>query len=100
MSTVNDWANQQRGDDELGDRRRTQRAVRLGAQIATHQAAGLPGQTRSWERQCHLHLRENYDREAPQLVRQIGRYAHARQYRRMRAISYMLRSHAVSSPVR
>jgi IS5 family transposase len=28
-------------------------------------------------------LRQNYNREAPRLVRQIGRYAHARQYKRM-----------------
>lgn len=48
MSTVNDWANQQWGSAELGDKRRTQRAVRLGAQIAAQPDAGLPKQTRSW----------------------------------------------------
>ena len=29
-------------------------------------------------------LRQNYNREAPRLAAQIGRYAHAKQYRRMR----------------
>ena len=48
MSTVNDWANEQWGSAELGDKRRTQRAVRLGAQIAAQPDASLPGQTRSW----------------------------------------------------
>jgi transposase, IS5 family len=42
--------------------------------------------------QCSLKLRQNYNREAPRLVRQIGRYAHARQYRRMRAVLRTLRS--------
>jgi IS5 family transposase len=34
-------------------------------------------------RQCSLHLRQNYNREAPRLVQLIGRYAHAKQFRRM-----------------
>lgn len=29
-------------------------------------------------------LRQNYNREAPRLATQIGRYAHAKQYKRMR----------------
>lgn len=48
MPTVNDWAQQQWGNAELGDQRRTRRAVALGAQIATRPAAGLPGQSQSW----------------------------------------------------
>ncbi|MDR1709388.1 MAG: IS5 family transposase, partial [Candidatus Accumulibacter sp.] len=32
-----------------------------------------------------IELRQNYNRVAPRLARQVGRYAHARQYRRMRA---------------
>ena len=32
-----------------------------------------------------LPLRQNYNREAPRLAAQVGRYAHARQYRRMHA---------------
>ncbi|WP_295994068.1 IS5 family transposase [Rugamonas sp.] len=32
-----------------------------------------------------LTLRQNYNREAPQLAVQVGRYAHAKQYKRMRA---------------
>jgi IS5 family transposase len=31
-------------------------------------------------------LRQNYNREAPRLATQVARYAHARQYRRMRAV--------------
>ncbi len=31
-------------------------------------------------------LRQNYNREAPRLAAQVARYAHARQYRRMRAV--------------
>lgn len=31
-------------------------------------------------------LRQNYNREAPKLASQVARYAHARQYRRMRAV--------------
>lgn len=42
--------------------------------------------------QCSLHLRQNYNREAPRLVWQIGRYAHAKQFRRMRATLRTLRS--------
>ena len=43
-------------------------------------------------RQCSLHLRQDYNREAPRLVRQIGRYAHAKQFRRMRPALRTLRS--------
>lgn len=33
-----------------------------------------------------ISLRQNYNREAPRLAAQVARYAHARQYRRMRAV--------------
>jgi transposase, IS5 family len=39
-----------------------------------------------------LKLRQNYNREAPRLAGQIGRYAHAKQYRRMRKALRTLRS--------
>ena len=39
-----------------------------------------------------LKLRRNYNREAPHPVRQIGRYAHARQYKRMKKVMRTLRS--------
>lgn len=39
-----------------------------------------------------LPLRQNYNREAPRLAAQIGRYAHAKQYRRMRRSLRTLRS--------
>ncbi len=37
-------------------------------------------------------LRQNYNREAPRLAAQVGRYAHAKQYRRMRASLKSLRT--------
>lgn len=37
-------------------------------------------------------LRQNYNREAPRLAAQVGRYAHARQYRRMKAKLKSLRT--------
>jgi hypothetical protein len=43
-----DWAEQQFGQAELGDRRRTHRAVRLGAALAAEPAASLPRQTGDW----------------------------------------------------
>jgi IS5 family transposase len=39
-----------------------------------------------------LSLRQNYNREAPRLAAQIGRYAHAKQYRRMKKSLRTLRS--------
>lgn len=37
-------------------------------------------------------LRQNYNREAPRLALQVGRYAHAKQYRRMKASLKSLRT--------
>lgn len=37
-------------------------------------------------------LRQNYNREAPRLAAQVGRYAHAKQYRRMKASLKSLRT--------
>jgi hypothetical protein len=45
---VKEWAAQQWGATELGDKRRTARAVTLGAQLAANPAAQLPEQTGSW----------------------------------------------------
>lgn len=39
-----------------------------------------------------LTLRQNYNREAPRLASQIGRYAYAKQYKRMRKALRTLRS--------
>lgn len=39
-----------------------------------------------------IKLRQNYNREAPRLASQIGRYAHAKQYRRMKKSLRTLRS--------
>ena len=39
-----------------------------------------------------IQLRQNYNRQAPRLAGQVGRYAHAKQYRRMRATLKKLRT--------
>ena len=39
-----------------------------------------------------IDLRQNYNREAPRLAAQVGRYAHAKQYRRMKATLKSLRT--------
>lgn len=46
---VKDWAAQQWGAASLGDKRRTKRAVALGAQLAANPSAQLPEQTGSWK---------------------------------------------------
>jgi hypothetical protein len=48
LSSPQVWATQQFGQVDLGDRRRTRRAVRLAAQMARHPAASLPAQTGVW----------------------------------------------------
>jgi len=40
----------------------------------------------------NLQLRQNYNRQAPRMAAQIGRYAHARQFKRMRQALKALRS--------
>ena len=40
----------------------------------------------------HLQLRQNYNRQAPRMAAQIGRYAHAKQFKRMRKALKALRS--------
>jgi len=45
---IQQWAEQQWGQSKLGDKRRTARAVRLGASLAAQPAASLPAQTDSW----------------------------------------------------
>ena len=39
----------------------------------------------------HLQLRQNYNRQAPRMAAQIGRYAHAKQFKRMRKMLKALR---------
>ena len=39
-----------------------------------------------------IELRQNYNREAPRLAAQVGRYAHAKQYRRMKKTIKALRT--------
>jgi hypothetical protein len=41
------WAEKQWGSVQLGDQRRTRRAVKLGAQITANPSASLPKQTQS-----------------------------------------------------
>ena len=43
-----DWAEQEFGQTQLGDKRRTARAVRLGAALAANPNASLPTQTERW----------------------------------------------------
>lgn len=45
---VNQWAEQQFGECELGDARRTQRLVKYAAQVATRPDASTPQQTKGW----------------------------------------------------
>lgn len=45
---ITEWAEQQFGDCELGDRRRTKRLVKLATQAATMPDASTPKQTESW----------------------------------------------------
>jgi hypothetical protein len=45
---VNRWAEQQFGTCELGDRRRTKRAVRLAVAVAAHPDGSTPDQTETW----------------------------------------------------
>ncbi|MBK9313804.1 MAG: transposase [Acidobacteria bacterium] len=43
-----EWSTQQWGSAQLGDRRRTNRAVKLGAQLAAQPSSSIPNQTGSW----------------------------------------------------
>ena len=45
---VNQWAEEQFGECELGDARRTQRVVKLAVQAATFPDGSTPAQTESW----------------------------------------------------
>ncbi len=45
---VNRWAEEQFGECELGDKRRTRRAVKIGAQFAADPSASTTRQTESW----------------------------------------------------
>lgn len=45
---VNKWAQQHFGECELGDKRRTKRAVRLAAAVAAHPDGSTPDQTERW----------------------------------------------------
>jgi hypothetical protein len=48
LRTPQEWAAEQFGQLDLGDRRRTRRVVRLAGQMAGHPAASLPAQTGVW----------------------------------------------------
>ncbi|MDO9714574.1 IS4/Tn5 family transposase DNA-binding protein, partial [Paracraurococcus lichenis] len=48
MEDASSWAERQWGEVDLGDHRRTRRAVTVGAAMAAQPAAGLPGQMGSW----------------------------------------------------
>lgn len=46
---IEEWAQEQWGRAQLGDKRRTKRAVRVGALMAAQPSASLPKQTQSWK---------------------------------------------------
>jgi hypothetical protein len=48
LADPDSWAEQFFGQVELGDRRRTRRAVRVAAQMVRHPAASIPAQASSW----------------------------------------------------
>ena len=48
VQSVQDWAQQQFGQAELGDRRRSRRAVKVAARMAGHPAGSIPGQNGDW----------------------------------------------------
>ena len=45
---ISDWAQEQFGTCELGDRRRTKRVIKLAAQAAAMPDASTPKQTEGW----------------------------------------------------
>lgn len=49
MQDVKEWAAEQWGAAQLKDKRRTARALIVGAQLAAQPAASLPEQTGSWK---------------------------------------------------
>ncbi len=46
----------------------------------------------AFAKERNLTLRQNYNKEAPRLAIQVGRYAHARQYKRMHGALRKLKS--------
>jgi hypothetical protein len=48
FSKLEDWARTQWAEAALGDRRRTARAIRVGAALAAHPDASLPAQMQTW----------------------------------------------------
>jgi len=51
MENAHEWAKQQFGEVCLGDKRRTQRAVKIAEQMACEPFGSLPKQMKSWEAQ-------------------------------------------------
>ena len=48
MQATSQWAQQNFGSCQLGDKRRTARLIQVAGQIASNPAASLPGQTETW----------------------------------------------------
>ena len=48
LNDIQQWATQQWGQAELGDARRNQRAIQIGAEIAAKPEASLPEQMANW----------------------------------------------------
>jgi hypothetical protein len=48
FQSLEDWAQQHFGQAQLGDRRRTRRAVKVAVAMAAHPAGSIPGQSGDW----------------------------------------------------
>ena len=84
MENAHEWAKQQFGKVCLGDKRRTQRAVKMADQMACEPLGSLPKQMKSWEAQkgayrlldngdvSHHQLSEPHWRYTQEAARQAG----------------------------
>ena len=68
----------------------------MGKAIAPPTGSRLPERSRVYlvkaALECGLTLRQNYNRKEPQLALQVGRYAHAKQFKRMDGVLRTLRT--------
>lgn len=78
------WSTQQWGAAQLGDRRRTQRAVKLGAQLAAQPAASIPAQAGSWGATKAAYLLLN-EKDVTHAALSQGHWAATRQRARLSA---------------
>ncbi|WP_370655773.1 IS4/Tn5 family transposase DNA-binding protein [Paracraurococcus lichenis] len=72
MEDAGSWAERQWGEVDLGNHRRTRRAVTMGAAMAAQPTAGLPGQMSSWAGTKCLSGGNCYDGRDLYAVRSVG----------------------------